>query len=245
MGQISRATQQIFGSAVAGTSTAVFGSLKAGAAAYSNVLATIQSLGAWAQGWANAVVNNNAPALEDMNSLFYLITTQLAYIFQAGVPEWDAGTTYYLDSVVMDTSSGATGAQIYQATSAASNLNQPPHSSPTYWVPLVQAGTVTPSTGGTTGAVTSTCDAQLGASFSVGAGAGGSATITINDLIDGQTINILKTGAAGNVITFAGLSGLTQHTGITYSNTMTSTYSMFTLTRIGTFVIINALHGIS
>lgn len=43
---------------------------------------------------------DKAPWEEDMNALFYAITTQLAYLYQEGQPEYDADTTYYKGSLV-------------------------------------------------------------------------------------------------------------------------------------------------
>jgi len=104
MTAIARKTQQIFAlnNGVATNVVAEFGSLKAGAAVYSQDPAVVQSLAAWTNGWASAVINNNAPAIQDLNALFYVLTYQLAYLFQKGIPEWDAGTTYYIGSVVTD-----------------------------------------------------------------------------------------------------------------------------------------------
>ena len=230
----TRTTQQTFAYSVLGSQTGQFGSLNPGPPAYAGTVAQVQTA-AYAHGWANAVVNNNAPALEDLNGLFYSDSAQLAYLFQAGIAEWDSATTYVAGSVVCDTQSGG-GNQIFQSLST--NTGNVPHSDATHWSPLVQAGTQA-VTGPTT-----TCNAQLGAVFNVAAGAGGNKTFTISNLIDGQTINVLVAGAAANTVTWT-IAGLTQKTGVTYSNTMTSTYSMFTITRVGTFAIINALHGIS
>ena len=104
MTAIPRKTQHIFAlnGGVATNVVAEFGSLKAGAAVYSQDPDTIQSLAAWTNGWASAVINNNAPAIQDLNALFYVLTYQLAYLFQQGIPEWNAGTTYYIGSVVTD-----------------------------------------------------------------------------------------------------------------------------------------------
>lgn len=104
MAKIARVTQSIFGSgapagAVVGGIT-VFGSMAAGSPTPSTSVATIQGLAAWAKGWLYAVVGQNGPGIEDMNALFYVITTQLAYLFQAGVAEWDSATPYYIGSLV-------------------------------------------------------------------------------------------------------------------------------------------------
>ena len=103
MAKIDRKHQKVFGGdLVAANNIAEFGSLKAGSVAYSLDPDNIQSLSAYDNGWSAAVVSNNAPALQDMNALFYLATRQLAYLFQAGVPEWNAGATYYTGSVVQN-----------------------------------------------------------------------------------------------------------------------------------------------
>lgn len=119
MAKISRITQIIFGSQAPGSGVGTigkFGSLAAGNPLASTDLTVIQSLGAWAKGWLFATVGNNGPELEDMNAFCFVVTTQLAYVLQQGIPEWDAGTTYYIGSVV--NSSGA----IYKSL-ADGNLN--------------------------------------------------------------------------------------------------------------------------
>jgi microcystin-dependent protein len=66
------------------------------------VPASIQALSAFLNnGWLDAINGaNKAPFLEDMNGLFYLLFYQISYGFQEGIPEWDAGTTYYQFSIV-------------------------------------------------------------------------------------------------------------------------------------------------
>lgn len=95
--KITRVTQQIFASNSATNQLAVFGSLAAG----SPVLlgpgspALIMGDSEYLSGWFAAIVDGAAPAIEDMNALQYLNSYQLAYLLQQGLPEWDAGTTYY------------------------------------------------------------------------------------------------------------------------------------------------------
>ena len=99
MAKLVRSTQKIF--AESANNNGVFGSLQAGNKQYSNDIATIQSLGAYNQGWNAATISSEKlPPLEEFQSLQYMMTSQLAYIFQQGVPEWDAGTTYYQGSMV-------------------------------------------------------------------------------------------------------------------------------------------------
>lgn len=104
MSAIPRKTQQIFGGSLSPAGNiAKFGSLAASSPAYSGDLAQIQTP-AWLNGLAAALINAPgglaSPALEDLNAVLYLITTQLAYIFQDGMSEWDSATTYQIDSFV-------------------------------------------------------------------------------------------------------------------------------------------------
>lgn len=100
MSKITRVFQKIFGSTAGTDQIGKFGSFAAGTPEYSTDLAQIQSYSNFLEGWYGAVLGNNSPAIQDVNALDYLITKQLAYIFQAGVPEWDASTTYYIGSFV-------------------------------------------------------------------------------------------------------------------------------------------------
>lgn len=101
MPAIPRKHQKLFGSSLVPTgNVAVFGSLQAGAPAFSNDLTAIQSLAAWLSGFNGAVVGNRSPAIEDLNALCLLIVQQIAYCLQSGIPEWDASTTYFAGNFV-------------------------------------------------------------------------------------------------------------------------------------------------
>lgn len=102
MAAIPRKTQQVFAGALTPAGNiAKFGSLADSAPAYSSDLAQIQTA-AWLQGLVAALINAPgglaSPSLEDFNGILYVITTQLAYILQTGIGEWDAGTDYQTDS---------------------------------------------------------------------------------------------------------------------------------------------------
>ena len=91
MARLTRFLQKVFGSDVGPAGNfGVFGSLAAGAPQYSKDPKVIQSLDAWRLAWAAATVGNKSPALQDMNSLFYVALYQLAYLLQQGLPELDA-----------------------------------------------------------------------------------------------------------------------------------------------------------
>lgn len=101
MPNLLRYTQVIFGSTAGTDQMAEFGSLAAGTPAlYTGTTITpgiIQTLANYASGWFGAVIGSNSPAIEDMNSLFYLVTYQLGYLFQKGIAEYDSASTYYIN----------------------------------------------------------------------------------------------------------------------------------------------------
>lgn len=82
------------------------GSTVGGVTVYSGDPTTLQALAAWANGLA-AQLNPasgglNSQVLEEMNGILYVLTYQLAYLKQAGVPEWDSTVAYYIGSIVQD-----------------------------------------------------------------------------------------------------------------------------------------------
>ena len=111
---------KIFGGAIPPTNLmSQFGSLKNGVINYSNDPTTIQSLPAFVDGWASAVINSYYPAHQDMNSLYYLLSRQLAYFRQSGIPEWKSDIEYFINAIVSD----ALGS-VYKSL-VNNNLNQP------------------------------------------------------------------------------------------------------------------------
>ena len=140
MSKLARATQLIFGSNASSAQIAEFGSLAAGTpTTYSGTTATpalIQALSNYLTGWFGAVIGSNSPAIEDMNALFFLITFQLAYSFQAGIPEWDASTTYYIGSLVNSSGTIYVSLQNTNLNNAVTNG--------AYWGAPILPGAVTP-----------------------------------------------------------------------------------------------------
>lgn len=107
----------------------------------------------------------------------------------------------------------------------------------------VYSPTVTSSNG--------TINANLGNSFRDNRE--GSRNISVHNLKDGQSVTILVDGAVNNVITVDvysdnGITSVPTKYGAGQSGTMASTYSLFTVYRIGgevNFAIIGPIHGIS
>lgn len=117
MAKITRVSAKIFGASAGADQIKQFGSLSAGTPLSSTDPATIQALSNWLTGWYGAVIGGNSPAIEDVNAMSYVFAYQLAYLMQAGVAEWDSGTTYYIGSLVND----GTGVVYVSITNA--NLN--------------------------------------------------------------------------------------------------------------------------
>jgi len=100
MAKLSRVLQKVFGSSGGSSEFGEIGSLAAGAAVYSKDLDTIQSLSQFLEGlFALTASGAEPPRIQDLNSLYLLITSQLKYIFQAGVPEYIATEEYYIGSI--------------------------------------------------------------------------------------------------------------------------------------------------
>lgn len=100
MAKLSRILQKVFGSSGGGSEFGEIGSLAAGAPVYSKDLDTIQSSTQYLEGlFAITASGAEPPRIQDINSLYLLVTSQLKYLFQAGVPEWITTEEYYIGSI--------------------------------------------------------------------------------------------------------------------------------------------------
>lgn len=100
MAKLRRVTQKIFGENQDQYNFTVFGTAQNQSPEYTKDVESIQG-GEFLGGWSEAVQEDYAPYMEDMNGYMYMVTSQLAYIFQQGAAiEWDANTTYYTGSIV-------------------------------------------------------------------------------------------------------------------------------------------------
>lgn len=99
MARIFRKAQKIF--ALGAANNGVFGSAADNTKILSSDLDVIQSKPAYNLGWLEAVLGiKKFPPLEEFQALHYMTTSQIAYLFQEGIPEWDEDTTYYQKSIV-------------------------------------------------------------------------------------------------------------------------------------------------
>lgn len=123
----------VFGASLTPTGNlAVYASLAQGAAAYSGDPAAIQSA-QWLLGVAAGLINTGgglaSPALEDWNAIIYVLSYQIAYLKQAGIPEWDPTVVYYSKSWAI----GSDGLPYISQQDA--NTNNDPTTSPAFWSP--------------------------------------------------------------------------------------------------------------
>lgn len=99
MSKVTRQTQTIFANAA--TNNGVFGSAADNTKVISNSLPTLMGKPAWNTGWLTAVLGTKYfPPLEEFQSLNYINTYQLTYLFQEGIAEYDSGSIYFQNSIV-------------------------------------------------------------------------------------------------------------------------------------------------
>lgn len=78
----------------------VFGSYQAGNKTVSSDPATLQSLTAWTNGWADAISNgSHLPAMEEFQAVQYLICKAVKELYSEGIPVWMEGETYYKGAI--------------------------------------------------------------------------------------------------------------------------------------------------
>lgn len=139
---LARKTQQVFGSSAANIGQ--FGSAQVGTKLLSSDPAVLQALAAWAGGWSSATIGaSKFPPIEEMNALQFINSYQLAYMFQEGIAEYDAATTYSQFGIVKQT-----GTFNLYGSLATNNVGNP-LSDGAHWELLCNLATI--SGGGGTG----------------------------------------------------------------------------------------------
>jgi len=130
MSKINRATFIQFGVNVnAAADICEFGTPATGSPVYTTTIATLQANSAWTTGWAAETISSNRPFLEDMNAVCYVFSYMLAYLMEMGIPEYDASTTYYTNSIVQYSGT------LYQSIADSNTGNTPAVGS--YWKLLI------------------------------------------------------------------------------------------------------------
>lgn len=128
MAEIERKAQKVFAGGVSPSGNiAVYGSKLAGTVNYSSDIDAIQNE-RWLTGLFGAISPDKAPYVQDLNAIFYVLSKQLAYIFQAGIPEWNSQTEYFAAKSVV-----RYNGQLY--ISVANSTNKAPTDN-SYWMKL-------------------------------------------------------------------------------------------------------------
>ncbi len=101
MTKYTRLTGKVFGSSATATGDdpeiGQFGSALAGTYNGTTDIATIQKLPAWQKGFIGCVTpTTQFPPLPEMTGFGKVLSHQICYLLQQGVPEYDSGTTYYI-----------------------------------------------------------------------------------------------------------------------------------------------------
>lgn len=122
MTKIQRNTQKIFGANAPADDIAAMGSFKTGTPVYTDNIEVLQN-SAYEQGYGATLVANEAPFMEEQNSVPYILSKQLAYSFQEGLAEYDANTTYYKGSIVKTLDDNDIPVLYYSLTD--NNINNP------------------------------------------------------------------------------------------------------------------------
>lgn len=132
MARIPRKNQKIFCGNDNGSNLAVFGTMKTNNPVYSTNIETLQSA-IYEDGWQDAILNDKAPYLEEMNGVQYGLSTQIAYLLQQGLAcEWNKDTTYYKGSTVAVINN--TDVTYYKSVADDNTNHNPVSDDGTYWV---------------------------------------------------------------------------------------------------------------
>jgi len=98
MSKITRALQKIFGDGAGTGEFGIIGSKSSGLPATTKDIDNIQSDPNYSLGLFGITSDQGTsrlPYTEDMNSLFFMLTTNMKYMYQSGIPEWNIEDEYY------------------------------------------------------------------------------------------------------------------------------------------------------
>jgi len=137
MTKITRKDQQIFASTAGDEAIAKFGSLAAGNPGFSTDPDEIQT-DEYKGGWQSGVIGQASPTMEDRNSLDFLFSRQLGYLYQQGIAEYSATQTYYKGSIVSNFDADDETLKLYY--SLADNNTGNALDNDTYWAEFKSGG---------------------------------------------------------------------------------------------------------
>lgn len=129
MAKQNRVKQEIFAGQAGSRQVVAFGTAKTDNPVYTTDVAQIQNAN-FLQGWLSAILADKSPWEEDMNAVLFAITSQLAYLLQEGMPEYDPNTTYYIGALVKNVDNQGK-ITIYKSLTDENTGNAV--TNPTYW----------------------------------------------------------------------------------------------------------------
>lgn len=98
--KLQRFFQKIFGQDAQPSERSIIGFFaETGTCSIANTIEDAQSLNRFEGGIDQILIGENSPTKEDVNSLFWILSYQIAYLMQNGIPEWNEDTEYYLGSI--------------------------------------------------------------------------------------------------------------------------------------------------
>ena len=101
MSKLTKVSHKVFGILANFTyQMSKFGSFKNGSPEYAANVTEIQSTPNFENGLYDSLVGDGAPFAQDMNGVLHHTSRQVGYLYQEGIPEWDADSTYYINSLV-------------------------------------------------------------------------------------------------------------------------------------------------
>lgn len=217
MAQLPRKFQRIFAETAGTDEVGVVGSRASGTPATSKDLDVIQSNNRFIQGWFLTTIRQtltggiraDLPASEDFNGLLFLLTSQLQYLFQNGIPEWldDANQRYYENISFVQVNG-----DVYQAIQgddgANINAQQNPATSPDWWR-LIWSRTSTAFYRAIVGAETINLTAGTPPKFIEVTG-GTPFTLTLNGFVSPPGSPLVIYNNTAGTLTIAGSSGLSE-----------------------------------
>lgn len=215
MALLSRAIQKIFAETAGVDEVGQIGSRAAGVPQTTKDPTTLQSLAQYSLGWFQTTVRQtlpsgeqaDLPASEDFNGLWFLITRQLAYLFQNGIPEWlnSADQRYYANISFVQLDGAIYQARLGNDTTQINSQQMPSETSVWWrliWAPTTSAFYRTVSSATTIDLAVQTPPKAIELTGTT------AFTLTINNAVQppGSILMIQNTGT--QQVTLAGTSGL-------------------------------------
>jgi len=144
MANLTRKQQKVF--AQDALNNGQFGSLQLGTKITTTDTDVIQALGAFLEGWNDAVVSGEElPALEEFQALHFLTTRQISYLLDKGIPEWEVNSEYFIGDIQREVG----GTKLYKSITDNNIGNVLTDAA--NWVLLVDLADILPATTTTTG----------------------------------------------------------------------------------------------